>query len=291
MEFDMIKLGKCIASQRKEMNETQSQLAERMGVSHQAISSWENGLTSPDISKLIDLSHIFNISIDTLMGNEKIAKAVGKIKQEEVLNADELVSIAPIMKPEDLKKAMDGMLNHDFDFEMMLELIVFLDDEHIDQWMKDNLDKLDAKQIIALAPFLSDTSLRDIVSNCDIDNHNELIGIAPFLEKDAMMLLAAKLADKNPSELIALAPFLDEEGLAMIVDKLEDISDLIGYCPFLSEAKLDEIVDKFLGNSANNPDNFVGMAPFLAEKTIKKIISHYEKEGRSNEMMALRIFV
>ena len=52
-------LGNKIKTLRKQNNLTQENLAEMVGVSYQAISRWENNITSPDISTLPILANIF----------------------------------------------------------------------------------------------------------------------------------------------------------------------------------------------------------------------------------------
>lgn len=64
----MNSLGERIACYRKRQNLTQEQLAERCMVTPQAVSKWENGLTTPDIGLLPLLSEIFNVSCDELLG-------------------------------------------------------------------------------------------------------------------------------------------------------------------------------------------------------------------------------
>ena len=49
-KMDQNKSGKFIAKLRKEKNMTQEQLAEKMGVSINAVSKWERGLSFPDVS-------------------------------------------------------------------------------------------------------------------------------------------------------------------------------------------------------------------------------------------------
>ena len=63
-------LGKRIAAQRKQLGLTQDQLAEKLGLTAQAISKWENDLSCPDISILPKLADIFGITTDTLLGRE-----------------------------------------------------------------------------------------------------------------------------------------------------------------------------------------------------------------------------
>ncbi len=52
---------------RKQNGLSQEQLAERMGVSRQAVSKWESGLCAPDIEKIIALSELFEVSTDYLI--------------------------------------------------------------------------------------------------------------------------------------------------------------------------------------------------------------------------------
>ena len=49
---------------RKKNMLTQEELAEKLCVSRQTITKWENGLISPSLEYLIDLSQIFNVTID-----------------------------------------------------------------------------------------------------------------------------------------------------------------------------------------------------------------------------------
>lgn len=55
---------------RKKNNLSQEQLAEKLGVSRQAISKWESGASLPEIENLIMLSKCFNVSIDYLVKEE-----------------------------------------------------------------------------------------------------------------------------------------------------------------------------------------------------------------------------
>lgn len=55
---------------RKQKGFSQETLAERMGVSRQAVSKWESGLSNPDINNLVLLSEIFEVSLDELIKGE-----------------------------------------------------------------------------------------------------------------------------------------------------------------------------------------------------------------------------
>jgi len=59
-----------IKDRRKKLNMTQNQLAEMVGVTPQAISKWENGVGSPDISLIVPLAKALRISTDVLLEND-----------------------------------------------------------------------------------------------------------------------------------------------------------------------------------------------------------------------------
>ena len=56
---------------RKKEGLSQEELAEKVNVSRQTVSKWESGQSSPEMDKLLILSHLFNISIDELVGKQK----------------------------------------------------------------------------------------------------------------------------------------------------------------------------------------------------------------------------
>lgn len=69
--MDPIKTGQLISKKRKELNITQKDLASKLHITDKAISKWERGLSFPDISMLIPLSEVLNISLyDLLKGEE-----------------------------------------------------------------------------------------------------------------------------------------------------------------------------------------------------------------------------
>ena len=59
---------------RENAGYTQEQVAERIRVSRQTISNWETGKTLPDIISIIDLSDLYQISIDELLKGDKSLK-------------------------------------------------------------------------------------------------------------------------------------------------------------------------------------------------------------------------
>lgn len=69
-------LGSKIQENRKRMNLTQEELAEKVNVSSQAVSKWENDLSIPDLPVLIELSELFNCTLDELIKPQEKMDAV-----------------------------------------------------------------------------------------------------------------------------------------------------------------------------------------------------------------------
>ena len=64
----MSTMGEIIKTLRKEANLTQEELAEKIGVTSQAVSKWENNVGMPDISQVIPIVSVFGVSTDVLFG-------------------------------------------------------------------------------------------------------------------------------------------------------------------------------------------------------------------------------
>jgi len=62
-----MKLGEQIKKYRNELSLSQDDLAEKIFVSRQSISNWENDRTYPDIKSLVLLSEVFHVSLDKLI--------------------------------------------------------------------------------------------------------------------------------------------------------------------------------------------------------------------------------
>ncbi|MBP3654034.1 MAG: helix-turn-helix transcriptional regulator [Oscillospiraceae bacterium] len=75
-------IGKRIAQLRKDKGMTQEDLAQRMGVSPQAVSKWENDNACPDISLLPLLAKQLDVSVDELLSG-KTAPAVTIVPEEQ----------------------------------------------------------------------------------------------------------------------------------------------------------------------------------------------------------------
>lgn len=66
--IDFVKVGSRIAEYRKRAGMRQDELADKLFVTRQALSKWENGLSVPSIDTLCELSKLFRVSIEEILG-------------------------------------------------------------------------------------------------------------------------------------------------------------------------------------------------------------------------------
>ena len=83
--MDQIKIGKFIASCRKDQGMTQAVLAEKLGISDRAVSKWETGKSLPDSGIMLELCGLLNINVNELLSGEKIMTEAYNKKAEENL--------------------------------------------------------------------------------------------------------------------------------------------------------------------------------------------------------------
>ena len=87
--MDKEKTGQLITELRKEKGMTQKQLAEALNVTDKAVSTWERGLSFPDISMLEPLSELLDISIMELLAGERQDEdePMSREEAEDLINA------------------------------------------------------------------------------------------------------------------------------------------------------------------------------------------------------------
>ena len=101
--MDNNKIGKFIASLRKEKGLTQQELGERLFVTDKAVSKWERGLSLPDIKILEKLALELNVDVSEILFGER-----GKNKkiniQEEIDKAIAIIEENRIQKKNETKR-------------------------------------------------------------------------------------------------------------------------------------------------------------------------------------------
>ena len=85
-----MELGNRLKELRKQQNINQDELAEKLFVSRQTISNWENDKSYPDIQSVLLLSEIFNVSVDQLLKGdvEKMERIITEQSEADIKKMD-----------------------------------------------------------------------------------------------------------------------------------------------------------------------------------------------------------
>lgn len=98
-----MKVGKRLKQLREELNMTQKELADKLGISRAAVGLYEQGKRNVDNDTLLKLSEIFNVSADYLLGNTDIKMPVDKISSALSDDPDLLAFWNTLKEREDLQ--------------------------------------------------------------------------------------------------------------------------------------------------------------------------------------------
>lgn len=282
-------IGAYISKLRKESDYTQAELASKLNVTHQAVSKWERGESIPDIDTLLNISELFDITIDDVLNggktkrsiNDKVIKDinnkeyinVANIINDEEYDLDDLVKIAPIIKTSKIDKIISKVEKAKIKIDKLTHLAPFVSEDIL----KEKLHSLGegADNIIELAPFLSSESLDEIIRDLDNDMSTEkIIGLAPFLNNDTLDYLINN-NDIDDELIVGIAPFLSKDSLDKIVDKVlngDNFDKIFGLAPFLSNESLDRVIDRVIENK-KDIDKLIGILPFLSQESLDKLLS------------------
>ena len=118
----MLYIAENIKTHRKNMELTQEDIAEMLGVSPQSVSKWERGDTYPDITLLPALANLFKTSIESLVGMDKINSTKARTAIFTAKN-DYLRSGDYLKAAEVLEKGLKTFPN---DYGMMSDLALVL---------------------------------------------------------------------------------------------------------------------------------------------------------------------
>lgn len=81
--MNLQKIGAYIAQKRKALGLTQTELAEKLGMSNKSVSKWERGVCLPDVSLYMELCNVLGITINEFIAGEDLREEVFVKKSEE----------------------------------------------------------------------------------------------------------------------------------------------------------------------------------------------------------------
>lgn len=100
--MDQKKIGSFLKELRKEKGFTQETLAEQLNVSGRTVSRWETGNNMPDISVLIELAELYDVSIPEIVNGER----KNEIMNEEVKEVAQSLSDYADLEKESMLKSI-----------------------------------------------------------------------------------------------------------------------------------------------------------------------------------------
>lgn len=210
--FNMQEIGARIALLRREADLTQAELAEHLGISYQAVSSWERGASMPDISKLLDLARVLHTTVDVLLsGDETAAEKPGEIApelQEHVQWAVEHAAEKPAEKK--------------IDMHTILRLAPFLPVHELEKLALEACDEANYDMLRRLAPFLSTRTLEQLLDRCDgVIDKRSICVLAPFVSRQYLEAMLDRCDVMMDAELLLrMAPFLSQQTLVKLINRL-----------------------------------------------------------------------
>lgn len=119
--MDQEKIGNLIKKIRKENHLTQAELANKLGVTYQAVSKWETGKNIPDIAILKQISEEYNINIDDILnGEHNIQKKpkINKVIPLAILITLILTGVIVLLINKDRNLFIKRLITYDTNFEI-----------------------------------------------------------------------------------------------------------------------------------------------------------------------------
>ncbi len=179
--LNTIQFGKYLSDLRKKKDMTQSEVADKLNLTRQAISRYETGDSFPDISILVEIAKIYEVSLTDLInsGNPTVGELLilNNIanKNEDVVVEDvkDLESLAPLIKPSVLEKLSKNLADDGINISSFCNLANYLsDDAVVDVLCSKKFVDMDDSFIEKLIPFLDNQSrmkIFDKILNSELD--------------------------------------------------------------------------------------------------------------------------
>ena len=247
--FSMQEIGKRILNLRKDRNMTQVDLADQLGISYQAVSSWERGNSMPDIAKIPELAELFQVSIDELIGASKVVNAVLNSDatqwKDESFAEEEIEEAIPILEPAQITELIEG------------------------------IDKTTVKDISAFLPYMHEEDVKELALEA-LRAGKEINGYLPFMHEEDVKELALE-ALRAGKEINGYLPFMHEEDVKELAQEtLRAGKGINGYLPFMHEEDVKELAQEALraGKGIN------GYLPFMHEEDVKELALEALSAGR-----------
>lgn len=165
--FNTIQFGKYLSDLRKKHDLTQSEVADKLNLTRQAVSRYETGDSFPDISILVEIAKIYEVSFADLInaGNPTLGESIILTgianKNDDVIVKDvkDLENLASLIKPSVLERLSKNLIGDGIDISSFINLASYLSDEAIVDFVCDKkIENMDNNFIEKLIPILDSQS-------------------------------------------------------------------------------------------------------------------------------------
>ena len=191
--FDTQIIGKKIAELRKKSNMTQFELADKLGISFQAVSNWERGNSMPDISKLPQIAALFNTSIDELIGKHNtvlVEVAEGNKINIDTHTAEDINDAAALIQPQKIRE----IIEHSNSTVKISSLLPYLDNSYIEELANRYYNSGD--DILIFLPFLSSSKIKEFLMY-SLEKNESINAFLPFYPNEDIHKLVEKFVMKD----------------------------------------------------------------------------------------------
>ena len=210
--FDTKKFGAHVSQLRKSADMTQSELAEKLNLTRQAISKYETGDSFPDVSILIQIAEIFEITLDELInsgnptkGESDIIKKIADGEMDSPVEINDVVNLAPLIKPSVLGALVSKLGEDGIDISHVVSLVQYLNGNDLLPLIHSvGHGALDEELLGKIIPFL-DTASKEVIVKRIIEGEDDwrlLKAITPYIEDMIEQLEAAFVDGALPKEAI-----------------------------------------------------------------------------------------
>ena len=194
---------------------TQNEVADKLNLSRQAISKYERGETFPDISVLVMIAELFNVTLDELInfgeptkGESSILKNVANGNADVVAeNISDVVNLAPLLKPSVLARLSQKFGEQGIDISDIVILAEYLNDETVMKLVENaSFDEIGEELLEKFIPMLNIRSKEAIfqkILDGEMDWHFIKV-LLPYAEYIRTQIEAAVVAGVLPWEALNL---------------------------------------------------------------------------------------
>lgn len=296
-------IGKTIADYRKAANMTQSEVADQLGVTYQAVSKWERDESLPDITMLPKIADLFDISIDTLLRGSfemKEEKEVETAKQIiEEATESEAVKDAEPKEETDLTDTIFNEVEHDIEDtfnnvgDLLEQLAPLMKPNQLDRIVS-KLNKAD-KKLNKVYPFLKRERMSELIEKTPLDEL-ELDELLPFLNSAQRDLLIKKIVhlENVPAwlDLDELYPFLNADQKLTLLSWLlaYDRFDLLDeFLPFSNAEQREKIINEMI--ETENLNYVSDTYPFINKELKTRLLTYFIENKMGEEVAELLEFM